>query len=59
MPRKIRDLIRDLKAAGFRLKSTRGDHRKYERDGDIIIISGGLGDDAQKYQEQAVQKAKK
>ncbi|MBZ9713729.1 type II toxin-antitoxin system HicA family toxin [Deinococcus multiflagellatus] len=57
MPRKIRELIRDLERAGFELKRTRGDHRQYRKGRTPITISGGLGDDAQKYQEKAVQNA--
>ncbi|MVN86932.1 addiction module toxin, HicA family [Deinococcus sp. HMF7620] len=57
MPRKVRELIRDLERAGFEHKSTKGDHRKYERGGQVVIISGALGDDAQRYQEKAIQNA--
>ncbi|GGK43859.1 hypothetical protein GCM10008955_42040 [Deinococcus malanensis] len=57
MPRKIRQLIAQLESNGYTHKSTKGDHRKYEKDGQIIIISGALGDDAQRYQEKAVDKA--
>lgn len=57
MPRKIRDLIRDLEKAGFELRSVRGSHRKYVRGEVTVIISGNTGDDAKKYQERDVQDA--
>ncbi|MEF2276877.1 type II toxin-antitoxin system HicA family toxin [Deinococcus sp. YIM 134068] len=57
MPRKIRDLIRELERAGFELRSVRGSHRKYVRGEVTVIISGSAGDDAKKYQERAVQDA--
>jgi predicted RNA binding protein YcfA (HicA-like mRNA interferase family) len=59
MPRKVRDLIRDLKAAGFVDRGGKGSHRNYAHPkvSKPITISGGLGDDAQRYQEQAVRLA--
>ncbi len=57
MPRKIRDLIRELERAGFELRSVRGSHRKYGRGGVTVIVSGSAGDDAKKYQEKAVRDA--
>lgn len=57
MPKKIRQLIAELEAHGFILKTTRGDHRKYEKGGRVVMISGGKGDDALKYQEKAVRQA--
>lgn len=56
MPRKIRDLIRDLERAGVELRSVRGSHRTYVR-GEVTVISGNAGDDAKKDQERAVQDA--
>jgi predicted RNA binding protein YcfA (HicA-like mRNA interferase family) len=58
MPRKVRDLIRDLKQAGF-AEDTKGgkvSHRKYlhERYPGAVTISGKLGDDAKAYQEKQV-----
>lgn len=57
MPRKVRDLIRDLERAGFELRSVRGSHRKYVRGSVTVILSGNAGDDVKKYQERAVQDA--
>lgn len=57
MPRKIRDLIRDLEREGFELRSVRGSHRKYVRGEVTVIISGNAGHDAKKYQERAIQDA--
>ncbi|NQS98768.1 MAG: type II toxin-antitoxin system HicA family toxin [candidate division Zixibacteria bacterium] len=59
MPRKIRDLIRDLKRAGFIYRGGKGGHRNYVHP-DVkkpITISGKEGDDAKHYQEQAVKLA--
>lgn len=57
MPRKVRELIRDLERAGFELQSVRGSHRKYVRHGSRVVLSGGDGDDAKKYQEKDVREA--
>lgn len=57
MPRKVRELIRDLERVGFELQSVRGSHRKYVRGGAIVIISGSAGDDVKRYQEKAVRDA--
>lgn len=57
MPRKVRELIRDLERAGFELQSVRGSHRKYELGSVGVIVSGGMGEDAREYQEKAVRKA--
>ncbi len=55
MPRKIRELIRDLERAGFVNKSGKGSHRKFKHlSGTMVILSGGLGDDAHRYQEDNV-----
>jgi predicted RNA binding protein YcfA (HicA-like mRNA interferase family) len=55
MPRKIHDLISDLKQAGFHLvPGGKGSHRKYRHsqlDG-AIILSGGDNEDARYYQEK-------
>ncbi len=54
MPKKIRDLIRELERAGFVNRGGKGSHRNYEH-GDIrITLSGQLGDDAKPYQEREV-----
>jgi predicted RNA binding protein YcfA (HicA-like mRNA interferase family) len=58
MPRKVRDLIRDLERAGFVNRGGRGSHRNYEHPaGARATISGQEGDDAKPYQERAVQRA--
>lgn len=57
MPRKVRELIRDLERAGFELQRVRGSHRKYVRGSVTVIISGKAGDDVQRYQEKAVRDA--
>ncbi|MFZ4397069.1 MAG: type II toxin-antitoxin system HicA family toxin [Kiritimatiellia bacterium] len=63
MPRKVRELLRDLERAGFVSRGGKGSHRNYQHPRGVrITISGGLGDDAKRYQEQdtatALQKAK-
>ena len=56
MPRRSRDLIRDLEHAGFVNRGGRGSHRNFIHPNVAkpVVISGQLGDDAQHYQEQAV-----
>ncbi len=55
MPRKIRELIRDLEKAGFVNRGGKGSHRNYiHESGVILTISGKLGDDAKPYQEKLV-----
>jgi predicted RNA binding protein YcfA (HicA-like mRNA interferase family) len=57
MPRKIRELIRDLKRAGFTDRGGKGSHRNFEHlKGMRTTVSGKLGDDAKPYQEQEVKK---
>jgi predicted RNA binding protein YcfA (HicA-like mRNA interferase family) len=57
MPRKIRELIRDLERAGFVNRGGRGDHRNFEHPkGMRVTLSGQLGDDAKPYQEREVRK---
>jgi predicted RNA binding protein YcfA (HicA-like mRNA interferase family) len=58
MPRKVRELVRDLERAGFVNRGGRGSHRNYLHPRGIrITISGGLGDDAKRYQERDTEKA--
>ncbi|VEN73526.1 conserved hypothetical protein [Candidatus Desulfarcum epimagneticum] len=53
MPRKIRQLIRDLERAGFINRGGKGSHRNFiHPKGIVITISGRLGDDAKHYQEK-------
>ena len=58
MPRKIRDLVRDLERAGFINRGGKGSHRNFEHpNGNRVTISGQLGDDAKPYQTREVIKA--
>jgi predicted RNA binding protein YcfA (HicA-like mRNA interferase family) len=58
MPRKIRELIRDLKKAGFVNRGGKGDHRNFEHpNGGRVTLSGNAGDDAKPYQEREVERA--
>ena len=59
LPRKIRELISLLEAAGFENRGGKGSHRNFVHPNSkrIITISGNLGDDAKKYQERAVRQA--
>lgn len=59
MPRKVRDLIRDLEQAGFIDKGGKGSHRNFVHPEvrKPITISGKPGDDAKHYQERAVRLA--
>lgn len=58
MPRKIKDLIRDLARAGFIDKGGKGSHRNFVHPNckKPITLSGKLGDDAKKYQERDVKR---
>lgn len=61
MPRKVRDLIRDLLKAGFYQisGSGKGSHRKFTHSdfNGAVTLSGKEGDDAKHYQEKQVRKA--
>jgi len=59
MPRKIKQLIKDLEQAGFINRSGKGSHRNFVHPNLLkpITISGKLGDDAKHYQEKEVKKA--
>jgi predicted RNA binding protein YcfA (HicA-like mRNA interferase family) len=56
MPRKIRELIQDLREAGFYeiLGGGKGSHRKWThaRYAGAVTLSGQTGDDAKPYQER-------
>ena len=55
MPRKIRQLIKELEKAGFTNRGGKGSHRNFLHDkGIALTISGKLGDDAKAYQEKIV-----
>ena len=61
MPRKIRELIQDLRGAGFAEVpgGGKGSHRKFthSRYRGAVTLSGRAGDDAKPYQERQVQHA--
>jgi predicted RNA binding protein YcfA (HicA-like mRNA interferase family) len=48
MPRKIRELIRDLEKAGFVDRGGKGSHRNYVHPKVVrsVTLSGGAGEDA-------------
>lgn len=56
MPRKIRQLISDLKLAGFTLDRQKGSHRQFKHADwpGVVTVSGGENGDAQRYQEKQV-----
>lgn len=52
MPKKIKDLIRELEQAGFTNRGGKGSHRNFQHGNIRITLSGQLGDDdAKPYQE--------
>jgi len=61
MPRKVRELIQDLKSAGFYEISGggKGSHRKFvhKNYAGAVTISGKIGEDAKIYQEKQVEQA--
>ena len=60
MPRKVRQLIADLHASGFRaVPGGKGSHRKFRhaKFAGGVILSGADGDDAHYYQEKQVRNA--
>lgn len=58
MPPKIRELIKDLKAAGFVDRGGKGSHRNFRHPKGVnITLSGGTGQDAKQYQIQDVKRA--
>jgi predicted RNA binding protein YcfA (HicA-like mRNA interferase family) len=60
MPGKIRELVQQLKAAGFyEIPGGKGSHRKlsHRRYRGAVTISGNSGDDAKRYQEKQVRQA--
>jgi predicted RNA binding protein YcfA (HicA-like mRNA interferase family) len=59
MPRKVRELIADLEAAGFVARGGKGSHRNVVHPKVVrpVTISGKPGDDAKHYQEKAVRAA--
>lgn len=58
MPRKIRELIRDLEQAGFANRGGKGSHRNFEHPRAVrVTLSGRPGADAKHYQEREVKRA--
>jgi predicted RNA binding protein YcfA (HicA-like mRNA interferase family) len=58
MPRKIRELIRDLAKAGFVSRGGKGSHRNFAHPrGTKIMLSDNPSQEAKRYQERAVKQA--
>jgi len=58
MPRKIRELIQDLKKSGFVDRGGKGSHRNFKHSkGARITISGNPDQDAKRYQERDAERA--
>lgn len=60
MPRKIRELVQDLRDAGFcEIPAGKGSHRQltHPRYRGAVTLSGQAGDDAKPYQEKQVRRA--
>lgn len=55
MPRKIRELFKDLEKMGFVNRGGKESHRNYiHPSGVLLTLSGKPGDDAKPYQEKLV-----
>ena len=55
MPRKIRQLIAELKRAEFQFVPGKGSHKKYFHPSGLrVVLSGQAGDDAKPYQEKEI-----
>lgn len=55
MPKKIRELIKELKKAGFMDRGGKGSHRNFIHDSGVVLtLSGKPGDDVKPYQEKLV-----
>ena len=58
MPRKVRELVADLKRVGFTDRGGKGSHRNFlHPKGVRITLLGSPSDDAKPYQEKAVRQA--
>ncbi|MBM4364417.1 MAG: type II toxin-antitoxin system HicA family toxin [Deltaproteobacteria bacterium] len=54
----MRELDPRLERAGFERQAAKGSHRKWVHpSGRFLVMSGGEGDDAKKYQESQVDEA--
>ena len=57
MPKKIRELVRELERAGFVDRNGKGSHRNFmHASGLRVTISGQMGNDALPYQEREVER---
>jgi len=55
VPKKIRQLIQDLKKAGYVDRGGKGSHRNFTLEGlPTVTLSGKTGDDAKRYQKRSV-----
>jgi len=55
VPRKLRELMRELVRAGFVDRGGKGSHRNFLHPAGVrVTLSGRPGDDAKRYQEQEV-----
>ncbi|MBF0210376.1 MAG: type II toxin-antitoxin system HicA family toxin [Desulfamplus sp.] len=56
MPKKIKELIKELEKSGFINRGGKGSHRNFVHPLVVkpVVISGQLNDDAHFYQEKAV-----
>ncbi len=56
MPKKIRELLKDLRKAGFSMDRQKGSHRqfKHPKVTGVITVSGAEGDDGKTYQERQI-----
>jgi len=58
MPRKVRQLIADLKKAGFMNRGGKGSHWNFTHPAGVrVTVNGGTGDDVKHYQERDVRRA--
>jgi len=59
VPKKIRELIKALEAAGFINRGGKGSHRNYvhAKSNAKVVVSGKPGADAQTFQERKVAEA--
>jgi predicted RNA binding protein YcfA (HicA-like mRNA interferase family) len=59
MPRKVRELIADMRKAGFGMDRQKGSHRQFKHPAfqGTVTLAGAEGDDAKPYQERQVTKA--
>jgi predicted RNA binding protein YcfA (HicA-like mRNA interferase family) len=55
MPRKLRELVKELEMAGFVDRGGKGSHRNFvHASGVVLTLSGRAGDDALPYQVKLV-----